>query len=253
MVTRPSRCASSSASEAVGLVAEHERGRRRRGRPRGRACRRSASAPSRCRPSAAQRVERLHRMTALPRPGSRRSRRPRRERPWDCTHRPIRGSSTIAAAPAASALRSSVPTLPGSASSTPTSTNESPGAGADGSACRHRRHRQHRLRRHRRAEPFEHALLQLRRLGTPASPCSVRRASLKATVRARPEVDGARARRHGRARPRPRVAPRRRTPAPHHARAGRASSSRSRLHLASDAARVPRSMLRRLRAPRARR
>ena len=69
-------------------------------------------------------------------------------------------AKTTAWAPAASAARSTVPALPGSRTSTRTSTSE-PGRAADqtaaGGCVQHGQHGEHRLRCHRVGDPFEDA------------------------------------------------------------------------------------------------
>ena len=84
------------------------------------------------------------------------------------------GPRRIAAAPDASALRTSVPRLPGSESATPTTTRPSaPSASLGGGG--HARHRQHRLRGAGAAHLLQHAFLEHRDLGAGGrDPCRQR-------------------------------------------------------------------------------
>ena len=104
---------------------------------------------------APEQLEHLHCGHALHDPRPRNTRRPRRARPSDCTHRPSPPPGRSTSAPAAAALRSNVPALPGSLQrdcddprSTPSSAADARGAAAErarrrvaASRCRRRARR----------------------------------------------------------------------------------------------------------------
>ena len=183
----------------------HAPGQRRRG---------SRPLPSASSASTAATVSHVHHRDPEDRAG-------RRPHHLGVAHVDRSGTRTIPPAPAASALRRSVPRLPGSATSSATMSRGRRAASTLGPApSDRRRDREDRLGRARRADLLEHALLERRRRARPAA-SSRRDERRERRARAGPRYTR-RAARRGRARPRPRAALRPRTPPPRRARVARA-------------------------------